>query len=279
MRLTREDLVIDGGRKLYLYSFDQSEELEQKQAKLWSSVSDAWRKEGVVEEWFSPVTREMVRMLGAEGGRLLDVGCGAQTIPIPQSWNVVGLDIARPMLQKKFTNVVASCAALPFRSESFDAAISRFGIIFAPQPAIAFSEASRVLKCGGILVLAVWASEFENQWTSAVMNLLTERTGLSRPAKDEPSAFRLCDDAEVRKYLQDSNLIEVEKTDLEVRFLALMEPEDAVRHTLTFAGPQRGLFGRLPAAEREAVFGELLGLAETVDRRSHAKVWAAKKTC
>jgi SAM-dependent methyltransferase len=52
--------------------------------------------------------------------------------------------------------VVGDVAALPFEDESFDVALSVFGLIFADDPRHAFAEMIRVLRADGRALLSAW---------------------------------------------------------------------------------------------------------------------------
>src|SRR5437867_2742849 len=60
-------------------------------------------------------------------------------------------------LQVKFQ--VADAEALPFEDASFDAVLSTFGVMFAPDHARAASELARVCRPGGRIGLANWTPE------------------------------------------------------------------------------------------------------------------------
>jgi SAM-dependent methyltransferase len=277
MRFGREDRTIEGGRKLYLYHFSSDDNHHRKQAMFWSAVSDSWRERpSDVEEWMAPVTERMLELLGpppAEG-RLLDLGCGAGSLPTPNGWQLVGLDIARPMLRPEGRSVVSGCHPLPFKLGSFDAIISRFALMFSPDPSGAFSEAWRVLRPGGKFVFSVWAEADKNRWSSALQEVLGKRLGLRPPQPHEPHAFRLGDAKEVRALLSDAGF-DSEAHPVTVPYLQAMPPEEALSHLLAFAGPIRTGFDRLPESEREAALRDLLHAAAHSDRTGHATVWVA----
>jgi len=54
---------------------------------------------------------------------------------------------------------IADAEALPFESASFDAVLSTFGVMFAPDHAAAASEMTRVCRPGGRIGLANWTPE------------------------------------------------------------------------------------------------------------------------
>lgn len=54
---------------------------------------------------------------------------------------------------------VADAEALPFADESYDAVLSTFGVMFAPDQATAAAELARVCRRGGRIGLANWTPE------------------------------------------------------------------------------------------------------------------------
>jgi SAM-dependent methyltransferase len=53
----------------------------------------------------------------------------------------------------------ADAEALPFGDESFDVAISTFGVMFAPDPVKAANELLRVVRSGGCIAMANWTPD------------------------------------------------------------------------------------------------------------------------
>jgi SAM-dependent methyltransferase len=61
---------------------------------------------------------------------------------------------------------VADAQSLPYAAGAADAAVSNFGIIFAPDYARAISELARVTRRGGRLAMSAWSLESRNGWTT-----------------------------------------------------------------------------------------------------------------
>ena len=104
------------------------------------------------------------------GMRVLDVACGtgilARTVAerVGQNGSVVGLDVNEGMLA-----VAQHCApqvewhqghaeSLPLPSQTFDAVVSQFGMMFFHDRMRAIQEMARVVRPGGYLAFAVWDS-------------------------------------------------------------------------------------------------------------------------
>lgn len=106
------------------------------------------------------------------GSRVLDVACGngnASLAAAHRFCRVAGLDYVPALLERARERAAAERLAidfvegdaeqLPFPSESFDAAVSTFGVMFAPDQERAAREMTRVVRRGGKIALANWTPE------------------------------------------------------------------------------------------------------------------------
>lgn len=94
---------------------------------------------------------------GTGNAALAAAGRGASAVASDLTPRMLELGRARPGAEG-LEWVEADAGDLPFDDESFDVALSAFGIIFADQAA-AVTEAARVLRPGGRLALAVWDAD------------------------------------------------------------------------------------------------------------------------
>ncbi len=153
----------------------------------------------------------MERLPLASCTRALDVGCGcgSTTIELAQrlsgAGSVTGVDISAPFLARAaerateagVTNVrfvQADAQTYAFEAESFDAAYSRFGVMFFEDPAAAFANVRRALKPGGALAFVCWRSPQENAWVTVPMKAaLPFLEAPTPPAPGTPGPFSLAD--------------------------------------------------------------------------------------
>jgi SAM-dependent methyltransferase len=133
---------------------------------------------------------------------------------VGEEGSVVGIDISAPMLtvarqrpmtgpgrRPQFREVDAQSGDLG--QEVFDAAFSRFGVMFFSDPVAAFSNIRRALKPRGRFGFVCWRPLDENIWMLAPLN--AARSILPPPAPADPLApgpFALADAGRVRSILK-----------------------------------------------------------------------------
>ncbi|MFF8395388.1 class I SAM-dependent methyltransferase [Streptomyces sp. NPDC016172] len=118
---------------------------------------------------------------------VLDLGCGSgQTTRLaalraPQG-HALGLDLSAPMLAEGrsraeragITNVSftqGDAQVYPFEASAFDAAISRYGVMFFADPVAAFGNVRRALRPGGRLAFVCPSDAELNGWAAAMASL------------------------------------------------------------------------------------------------------------
>lgn len=103
------------------------------------------------------------------GDRVLDIAAGSGNAAIQAAQrgaDVVASDLTPELFEPgraraashgvELEWVEADAEALPFEDASFDAAISTFGIMFAPRQSVAAAELARVVRPGGRIALCSW---------------------------------------------------------------------------------------------------------------------------
>ena len=106
---------------------------------------------------------------------------------------VVGLDVNAGMLAvatRKAPEIDwrrGRAEALPFDDESFGRVVSQFGLMFFEDRAAAIREMLRVVRRGGRVAIAVWASLAATPGYAAVAGLLERLFG--EPVADASVAF------------------------------------------------------------------------------------------
>jgi len=103
------------------------------------------------------------------GERVLDLGCGSGNVALIAARagaHVTAVDPAARLLevtgaaaQQDGLDVqlrLAEASSLPFADASFDAVLSNFAVIFAPDPSAAIAEMARVVTGNGRIVFSAW---------------------------------------------------------------------------------------------------------------------------
>ncbi len=141
--------------------------------------------------------------------RVLDVACGtgvlsrAAASAVEPGGSVVGVDINPGMLAvagRKAPHIrweAAPAESLPFDDDAFDRVVSQFGLMFFGQREQAVAEMLRVLRPGGRLVVAVWASLDDTPGYAAITVLLQRLFG-AEVADELRAPYSLGDPAALR---------------------------------------------------------------------------------
>ena len=150
----------------------------------------------------------------------------------------------------------ADAEALPFADASFDAALSTFGVMFAPDQAKAARELSRVIRSGGRIGLANWTPEgFIGQLFKLIGKHVAPPAGLKSPALwgTEARLAELFPDHEVKATRQVFNF----------RYKSPTHWLDIFR---TFYGPANRAFAALDPAGQTALEADILELLGRLNR-------------
>jgi SAM-dependent methyltransferase len=175
----------------------------------WESreVAEAWRQMRAQDAGvFAAATERMLDLAGVGAGdRVLDVaaGTGEQTLAaarrVGPTGSVLATDISASMLavaadvlrQEGWSNVetlVADAQRLDLPPDSFDAAISRFGVMLIPAHQEALSAIRRALKPGGRLAAKVWSTAERNPFFALPLGILQARGLLPPPEPGQPGS-------------------------------------------------------------------------------------------
>lgn len=142
--------------------------LTRRQQGVWASGDFS-----VVAALVHPVAERLAENAELRPGwRVLDVATGSGNAAIAAARygaEVVGLDYVPAMLERGRIRAAAEglpvsfvegdAQALPFADGEFDAVISVYGAMFAPDQRLAAGELARVTRSGGTIALASWTPD------------------------------------------------------------------------------------------------------------------------
>ena len=211
----------------------------------WRDSAPFWEKHReIIRQMFAPVTQALVEDgLVSSGHAVLDIATGpgepALTIAalVGAEGKVFGIDPALEMIEAArraagdlgFRNAqfdIASADRLPFPAETFDAVVSRFGVMFFPSPVDAVREMLRVLKPGRKLALAVWHLAERNPFHYALWRVIERYVDSLPPAPDAPDAFRFASSGKLRDVLAEASAIAPSERLLQFTVQAPISVED-----------------------------------------------------
>jgi len=183
---------------------------KQTTQQQWQEAAEAWHRWGpTLSSWLGPVTEAMLDMakVGA-GHHVLDVaaGAGEQTMTTARRVGPTGLVLATDIS----SNILEFAAAEAKRLElsnveckvldgenldvpegTFDAVISRVGLIYFPDQQKALAGMKRALKPGGRVAAIVYSTPDKNTFFSTPVGIIRRRANLGPPLPGQPGPFSL----------------------------------------------------------------------------------------
>ncbi len=209
----------------------------------------------------------------ATGHHILDIaaGAGEQSIMAAQrvgpSGYVLATDISGNILayaqqmaqQAGVTNIdtqVMDGENLTVGDETFDAVISRVGLIYFPDQQKALMEMLRVLKPGGRVAAIVYSIPENNKFFSLPVGIIRNRAALPPPAPGQPGPFSLGAAGVIEKAFEQAGFknIQAERVDSP---LLLSSAKECVRFEKESFGALHQMMGKLSDAEKASVWDEI----------------------
>ena len=170
----------------------------------WQEAAGAWHRwDPVFDRWLGPATELMLDLVAiTDGSRVLDIaaGSGGQSIAAARRGaSVLATDISPNILAEAeaaardagvaIETQVADGERLGVPPASFDAAISRLGLMYMPDKLHALREARAALRAGRRYGAIVFAEPERNRFFSVPIGIARRRAGLSPPAPGLPGPF------------------------------------------------------------------------------------------
>jgi SAM-dependent methyltransferase len=241
----------------------------------WQAAAEPWHRWGpTLASWLGPATELMLDLAGVQAGsRVLDVaaGAGEQTLVaarrVGSGGYVLATDIAPNLLDflqtdaraADLTNVetrVMDGENLDLPDESFDAVISRVGLIYFPDQHKALTGMHRVLKPGGRFAAIVYSAPEHNRFFSVPISIIRRRAQLPPPAPGQPGPFSLGSPSVIEDAYAHAGF-----RDVQVRVvpspLRLASAAECVRFERESFGALHQMMAGLSDAEREDTWREI----------------------
>ena len=212
-------------------------EFREGQRTQWNKAASGWRKwSELIDASAGAVSRRLVELAGVEpGSRVLDVAAGygepamtAATAAAPDG-NVVATDISAEMLAfgrersaaAGVTNiefVESGAQDLDFPADSFDAALSRWGIIFDPDGEGAAARVRGFLKPGVRMAISSWGQPDEVPFLAVPMRTAMQKLDVPPPPPGTPGPLSRPTHEALGGLLEGGGFSEVSVEDTDVTF-------------------------------------------------------------
>jgi SAM-dependent methyltransferase len=235
----------------------------------WQDAAEAWHRwDPVFDRWLGAATELMLDLAGVrEGARVLDIaaGSGGQSIAAARRGaTVLATDISSNILDQAAAAAraagVGSVAtrvmdgeSLDVEPGSFDAAISRLGLMYLPDKQAALAEAARSLRAGGRYAAIVFAEPERNRFFSVPISIIRTNAQLPPPAPGLPGPFSAVGLGDL---LEAAGFSDVEVHRVEAP-LELADAAECARLERESFGALHQMLAGLTEAEREATWGEI----------------------
>ncbi|MCR8960336.1 methyltransferase domain-containing protein [Variovorax sp. S2] len=239
----------------------------------WQAAAEAWHRWGpFLGRWLGDATETMFDLARiGPGSRVLDVaaGAGEQSIGAARragaSGHVLATDIAPALLERAAADAKAAglsnLETLELDGEaldtlpagSFDAAISRVGLIYFPDQQRALAGMRRALRPGGWVSAVVYSTPERNAFFSIPVKIIRERARLPAPLPGQPGPFSLGAEGALEAAFAKAGLrdIEVRRVSSPVRLASAVE---CVRFERESFGALHQMMVGLDEAERASTW-------------------------
>ncbi len=243
----------------------------------WENVAEAWNRWGpTLQRWLEPATEAMFELARlAPGARVLDVagGSGEPALSaiarISPGGSVLSTDIstnlvrlatenarARGLTASQFEARVMDGEHLDLPDASFDAVLSRLGLIYFPDRPQALTEIHRVLKPGGRIALASFTTPAANPFFTIPITIIRRRAQLAAPAPGSPGPYSLGS-----RDVMEAALLQAGFKEIEIRAvsapLRFATADECLRFEQESFGALHTMLAGVSDAERAATWEEI----------------------
>ena len=256
-------------------TFDANQYKQSTRAQ-WEDASQAWHRWGpFLETWLETATQRMLDVTGIRAGDdVLDIaaGAGGQSIAaavrVGSSGRVVATDISPTILtyaaKSAAENQLANIDTLEADGETikglaeatFDAVISRLGLIYFPDQRASLQRQRALLREGGRVSAIVYSTADRNPFFSIPVSLIRQRAELPAPAPGQPGPFSLGDPAKLEALFTATGLHDVTVETISAP-LRLASATECVRFERESFGALHQMLSGLTVDKQDAVWAEI----------------------
>lgn len=241
----------------------------------WQAAANAWNDWGpFLRKWLGDATELMLHLAGVTAGsKVLDVAAGAgdQTLQAAERVGaggyVLATDIAPAILDLAAENArnagyrnvetrVLDGESLDVEEASFDAVISRVGLIYFPDQQAALHGMKRALKSGGRVAAIVYSTPERNAFFSIPVSLIRGRASLPPPLPGQPGPFSLGGPGALENAFRKAGFHDI-TTRVVAAPLRLSSAAECVRFEQESFGALHQMLATLDADRKDAVWQEI----------------------
>ncbi|MBW3663190.1 MAG: class I SAM-dependent methyltransferase [Actinobacteria bacterium] len=242
----------------------------------WQDAAEAWHRWApTLEAWLGEATELMLDEAGIGiGSHVLDVaaGAGGQTLAaarrVGPTGRVLATDISPAILTFAASEAARAGATnvatreldgenLDLPEGTFDAVVSRVGLIYFPDQQGALAGMHRVLRPGGRVGAVVYSTATNNEFFSIPVSIIRRRANLPPPAVGQPGPFSLGSPGVIEDALTAAGFSDV-RTHRVAAPLRMPSAAECVRFERESFGALHQMLSALDATEREDAWDEIV---------------------
>ncbi|MCW8950947.1 MAG: methyltransferase domain-containing protein [Sedimenticola sp.] len=249
---------------------------KQTTRQQWDMAAEAWYNWGpLLSKWLGPATELMLdRARIVSGSRVLDVaaGAGEQTMAIARRIGPEGQVLATDISSSILTYVENSAKLAghsnvqvreldgecldQLAAASFDAVVSRVGLIYFPDQQKALRGMIHALKPGGLVGAMVYSTAEKNPFFSIPVSIIRRRAALPPPFPGQPGPFSLGAEGVLERVFTEAGLVNIEtiRIDAPVR---LESAAECLRFEKESFGALHQMLAGLSKQEQEEAWDEI----------------------
>ena len=239
-------------------------EFRSAQRAQWNGAAGGWRKwSPLIDEDTAIVSKRLVELARIESGhRVLDVAAGygepslTAAKQVGPDGEVVATDIAADMIAfgreraaaaglENVRFVETDAASLDFPEGSFDAALSRWGIIFEPEPEATASRIRGFLKPGARMAISSWGPIERVPMFGLTFGTIVKHLQISPPPPGSPGPLARPTRETISALLEGGGFSNVQVDEIDVDF-HYSSPDEFIACLRDIAPPITALLSQFP---------------------------------
>jgi SAM-dependent methyltransferase len=243
----------------------------EQSLETWGKMAPGWEDR---REWLmgitGPVNAWLVEKADPQPGQaFLDIAAGTGDLGFLVAERVGGegrvlstdfapemVDVARRQGEARgVSNVdfrVLDAEGMDLDDDSMDGVVCRFGYMLMADPAAALAETRRVLRAGGPLALAVWATPDRNPWAAVPAMTLMQRGHIPPPEPGAPGIFALGEPNRISELLAEAGFGGRQLLEELALVFRWADFDDLWDTLIRITGPLSRAIEALPEDERQA---------------------------